>query len=304
MINHTDIPLNATEELKPVRFSLPNIQLAGLECGQESNVDVTVLFLHGWLDNAGSFSSIMQSLAPVSRESRWHLLAVDLAGHGLSQHRNADNFYPFHDYIAEIHQLLTQIDTKKLILVGHSLGALIASCYSAAFPEKVSGLIQIEGLGPLSEPAENSAERLRKGILSRQRILAKPTRRYSSQHEACLHRMQANKLTAKQLKPLIERGTYQQNGEWMWRYDSKLRCESLYRMTEQQSLNYLQAIECPSLLILGETGFPQLASAAARKAVLSHHEEVTVAGGHHCHIESYVQVSDLIVNFVGQIIEN
>ncbi|WP_105902443.1 alpha/beta fold hydrolase [Vibrio gangliei] len=290
--------------LKDVKFLLPHIQLSGLECGHEDHAEVTLLFLHGWLDNAGSFSQIMQELAPVATEERWHLLAVDLAGHGFSQHRNTDNFYPFHDYIADLHLLLAQLDTKKLILVGHSLGALIASCYSAAFPDKVHGLIQIEGLGPLSESADNSAERLRKGILSRQRLLAKPIRRYESQHNACLHRMQANQLTATQLKSLIDRGTVERDGYWYWRYDPKLRCDSLYRMTEQQSLAYLQAITCQNLLILGETGFPQLASAAARKAALSHHEEVTVPGGHHCHIESYAQVSRIIVSFVDKIRQN
>lgn len=289
------------DTLKEIEITLPHIRLAALEFGQESHADVTLLFLHGWLDNAGSFCSILQTLAPIAQQNNWHMLAVDLAGHGLSQHRSADNFYPFHDYIADVHQLLTKMDTKNLILVGHSLGALIASCYSAAFPDKVSGLIQIEGLGPLAEPAENSVNRLRKGLLSRQRILAKPVRRYDSQYDACLHRMQANKLTATQLKPLIKRGTYQQGEHWYWRYDPKLRSESLYRMTEQQGLSFLQAIECPNLLILGETGYPQLASAAARKAALSHHEEVTVPGGHHCHIESCAQVSDFIVSFVDKI---
>ncbi|WP_126000520.1 alpha/beta hydrolase [Vibrio aphrogenes] len=298
--------------LHPTEFILPHIRLAGLQTQPESHADVTLLFLHGWLDNAGSFAAILQNLLVIAKQNKWNMIAIDLAGHGLSQHRSADNFYPFHDYIADVHQLLTQIDSKKTILIGHSLGALIASCYSAAFPENVAGLIQIEGLGPLAESANtesanntesasNSVQRLRKGLLSRQRILAKPIRGYNTQQDACLHRMQVNHLSASQLKPLIERGTYKRDGQWYWRHDPKLRSESLYRMTEQQALSFLQAIQCPNLLILGETGYPQLVSAAARKAALSHHEEVTVPGGHHCHIESSVQVSDFIVSFVDKI---
>lgn len=286
--------------LREREIQLSHLRLSGLEFGQESHANVTLLFLHGWLDNAASFTSVMENLGETAQQQNWHMLAVDLAGHGLSQHRSADNFYPFHDYIADIHELLAKITPNKCILIGHSLGALIASCYSAAFPDKVNGLIQIEGLGPLTEPAENSAERLRKGVLSRQRMLAKPIRRYHSQHDACLHRMHANQLSAKQLKPLIERGTYLQGGHWYWRYDPKLKCQSLFRMTEQQGLSYLQAIECPSLVILGENGFPQLATAESRKAAIKHHQEETVPGGHHCHIESFAQVSDIIRHFVAK----
>lgn len=286
--------------LREREIQLSHLRLSGLEFGQESHANVTLLFLHGWLDNAASFTSVMESLTEVAQQYNWHLLAIDLAGHGLSQYRNLDNFYPFHDYIADIHELLTKIPSNKCILIGHSLGALIASCYSAAFPDKVNGLIQIEGLGPITESAEKSVERLRKGLLSRQRIKAKPIRRYTSQYDACLHRMHANQLSATQLRPLIERGTYRQDDHWYWRYDPKLKCESLYRMTEEQSLAYLQAIQCPSLLILGQNGFPQLVTAVTRKAALMHHEEKTVAGGHHCHIESFVQVSDLIANFVSK----
>lgn len=281
-------------------IQLSHIRLSGLEFGQESHSNVTLLFLHGWLDNAASFTSVMEALSETAQQQNWHMLAMDLAGHGLSQHRSADSFYPFHDYIADVHELLMKMAPNKCILIGHSLGALIASCYSAAFPENVDGLIQIEGLGPLSESAESSVERLRKGVLSRQRIIAKPIRRYKSQHDACLHRMQANQLSAKQLKPLIQRGTYFQDEYWYWRYDPKLKCQSIYRMTEEQCLSYLQAIECPNLLILGQTGFPQLASAETRKAALQNLQEVAVPGGHHCHIESFAQVSDIIRHFVAK----
>lgn len=284
--------------LKERKLQLSNIGLSALEHGKEKAAQATLIFIHGWLDNAASFTTTMESLCQKTEAENWHFLSLDLPGHGLSQHRNPDNYYPFHDYISDLHELLAQIEIKNLILVGHSLGALIASCYSAAFPEKVRGLIQIEGLGPLTECAEKSVQRLRKGVLSRQRVFAKPTRRFSTRHDACLHRMHVNQLSAYQLTPIIERGTYQHGEHWYWRYDPKLVCDSLFRMTEAQGLAYLSAIECPNLLILGEQGFPQLAQAQQRKAALKFSEEVTIMGGHHCHIESVEEVSELIVTFV------
>lgn len=296
--------------IKETQLLLSNIQLSALEYGDRANADISLVFIHGWLDNAGSFIDLIENLKQQTKllkqkeVSNWHFLAIDLAGHGLSQHRGSDSFYPFHDYIDDLHQLLTQISSKKIILVGHSLGALIASCYSAAFPENVHGLIQIEGLGPLSDKASNSVARLRNGILSRQRQMAKPIRGYTSRCQMSAQRMHANQLNEQQLRAIIERGTYQQEGLWYWRYDTKLRCDSLYRMTEQQALAYLSAISCPSLLILGDKGFTQLANARQRKQTMQCQKQVTVVGGHHCHLESCLQVSEQMITFIRQHVLN
>jgi pimeloyl-ACP methyl ester carboxylesterase len=45
-----------------------------------------------------------------------------------------------HDYAALLHQLVTQLGIKKFILVGHSLGALIAYAYSKQYGDSLKGL--------------------------------------------------------------------------------------------------------------------------------------------------------------------
>ena len=154
------------------QFELPAGKMAALEIGNEKTADLSVVFLHGWLDNAGSFKALMEQLNQLN--PHLHLLAIDHFGHGLSSHKSHDNYYPFHDYIADLYQFLDELSPNRLILVGHSLGALIASCYSAAFPEQVEGLVQIEGAGPLTEEPINSLPRLRDGVLSRIRQQNKP----------------------------------------------------------------------------------------------------------------------------------
>ena len=46
-----------------------------------------ILALHGWLDNALSFAS----LAPLLTD--YHMIALDLSGQGLSDHRSPDATY-------------------------------------------------------------------------------------------------------------------------------------------------------------------------------------------------------------------
>ncbi len=129
------------------RYPLAGGNIAAKEFGDTKSSAVTLMFLHGWLDNAASFDSTIEALSRSNFDL--HYCAIDLPGHGLSFHKPEGNFYPFHDYVDDLYQLLTNhFSTQKIIFVGHSLGALIASCFSAAFPELVQGLVQIEGVGP------------------------------------------------------------------------------------------------------------------------------------------------------------
>ena len=117
-------------------FPLSTGTLAALELGQQQSAGTSVIFIHGWLDNAGSFKAIMETMHQLAPDL--HLLAIDLFGHGLSSHKAADNYYAFHDYVDDLHRLLSDISSNHVVLVGHSLGALIASCYSATYSGKAA----------------------------------------------------------------------------------------------------------------------------------------------------------------------
>lgn len=280
------------------RFTLPTGEMAALEIGNEKTADLSVVFLHGWLDNAGSFKALMEQIHQLN--PKLHLLAVDHFGHGLSSHKSRDNYYPFHDYIADMYQLLDKLSPNRLILVGHSLGALIASCYSAAFPEQVEALVQIEGTGPLTESPSNSLQRLRNGVLSRIRQQNKPERALASFDLALKLRMQANQLSADQLLPIVERGTEYRDNKWYWRHDAKLKCDSLYRMAREHANSITSQIRCPHLIVLGDQGFQHLPSNPVDWGE-NPPQVVSVAGGHHCHLEQILEVAKRILGVVNKI---
>lgn len=268
-----------------------------IEYGDPISSNGTILFIHGWLDNAASFETTLNQLNQLT--TNWHLIAVDLAGHGFSEHKSKDSFYPFHDYLDDIHQIVSELSASELILVGHSLGALIASCYSAAFPEKVSALVQIEGYGPLAETPTKSVARIKQGIVSRQRIRNKPERQLASFDEALSLRSHVNQLPKALLYPIVKRGTVQVDGKCYWRHDAKLKSDSLYRMGEQHAQAVLDAIVCPHLVILGENGFSYLQDRESDRCSPS--QKVVIAGGHHCHLESPKLVAELIFGLVNKI---
>ncbi|MEZ8584149.1 alpha/beta fold hydrolase [Vibrio cyclitrophicus] len=278
-------------------YSLASGTLATQQIGNPKTTATTVVFIHGWLDNSASFSSVISNLQVLSPNS--HLVAIDLFGHGFSSHKSG-SYYPFHDYIDDLHQLVTKLSPNRLVLVGHSLGALIASCYSAAFPEKVSGLIQIEGHGPLSEAPHETVSRLREGVLSRLRQRRKPSRPLASLEDAIKLRVHANQIKAELIAPIVERGIAEFENSWQWRCDPNLKCDSLYRMSQAHAEAIMAAIECPQLIVLGNDGFRHLQHNRYKSAHSSLNIE-TVPGGHHCHLESPELVSELILGVVNKI---
>ena len=267
------------------------------ELGNPETAVLTVVFVHGWLDNSASFNTLMQAMH--SQSNRYHLVAIDLFGHGHSSHKPG-SYYPFHDYIDDLHQLVSKISPNRLVLVGHSLGALIASCYSAAFPEKVSGLIQIEGHGPLSEAPQAAVSRLRDGVLSRQRQRRKPSRPLASLEDAIKLRSHANQIAPNLIAPVVMRGIDQVEGIWQWRSDPKLKCDSVYRMSQAHADAINEAIKCPQLIVLGNDGFKELQHNRYKFALNPPIIEM-ISGGHHCHLESPESVSELILGVVNKI---
>ena len=77
--------------------------------------------LHGWLDNAGSFDR----LAPLLPNSK--IIAVDLPGHGLSDHRPQGTSAHFLDYVKDVAVLSDVLGLERFDLIGHSMGGGIAT---------------------------------------------------------------------------------------------------------------------------------------------------------------------------------
>jgi pimeloyl-ACP methyl ester carboxylesterase len=82
--------------------------------------------------------------APLQAELRgYHLLAVDLPGHGLSDPVDYARGQVREHTLRVVDDLLSQLGLETTALVGHSLGGMYALWYAAARPERVASLIAL-----------------------------------------------------------------------------------------------------------------------------------------------------------------
>lgn len=110
-----------------------------------------VLFLlHGWMDVSASFQFLVDSFA-----RDWRIIAPDWRGFGLTEW--ARDGYWFPDYYADLEALLDHYQPgAPALLVGHSMGGVVASVYAGIRPERVARLVSMEGLGLARHAADQA----------------------------------------------------------------------------------------------------------------------------------------------------
>lgn len=261
------------------RIELPWLTLAALEWGDPAAPPLVAL--HGWLDNAGSFAALAPRLAP-----HWRVIALELPGHGHSDHLPAGASYHYLDHVRTVLATLDALELPRCNLLGHSLGGGVASLVAAAAPERIDHLWLIEGLGPLGDDGTHTLQRYR-DALARPPADGKALRVFRDAGQAARARAVASGLAAELARPIVERGLRTTEGGWQWRSDPRLTRPTAVRLAESQILALLAGIEAPAALLLSQPATPYLPAAMmqARAACVPHIEVQHLAGGHHLHLE-------------------
>lgn len=128
---HTFFPYNLQK-----RYNFPlrrlNMALKYQEAGNCKNK--TIVLIHG---AGGSSATWFMQLKGLSK--RFHIVAMDLNGHGGSQDRSEEDIQSA--YLEDIEQFVTQYNDP--ILGGHSMGGALTQLYALRYPEQLSGIILI-----------------------------------------------------------------------------------------------------------------------------------------------------------------
>ncbi len=126
---------------------------------REAGAGPALVLLHGIGSQSGSWVRQLEALAP-----RFRVIAWDAPGYGESDPLPAEA-PSADDYAGSLGALLDALGVQQAVLVGSSLGALMAGAFAARWPRRVAGLVLLNpaggyGLADAKEREEKLAARL------------------------------------------------------------------------------------------------------------------------------------------------
>ena len=255
-----------------------------------------LILLHGGRDHSRSWDWVAQAL-----RDDWHILAPDLRGHGDSDWAATGDYSPMAN-VYDLAQLIHQKQLAPVTLIAHSYGGNIALRYTGIYPDTVSKLVAIEGLGPspkvIKERYGNPVDaRLRDWIDNRRTMSGLAPRRYASLDEAYDRMKSVNHhLSDAQARHLTVHGISQnEDGTYSWKFDNMFRVFPPFDIPQADIHHLWGRITCPTLLLYGADSW---ASNPAEDGRIAHFQDAVVEvyenAGHWLHHDQFDRfLSDL-----------
>jgi pimeloyl-ACP methyl ester carboxylesterase len=261
-----------TTQSQPTTKSLSanGLRLNYLEWGDAGALPVVCV--HGYTGSAQAFNALARHIG-----DRAHIIAPDVRGHGESAW-SPEGAYQYKDQAADLAALVDRLELDHFVLIGTSMGGIIAMAYAAQSPARLRGLV-INDIGP--DP-EAGSQRITGLVGSRPEDFA-------SLDAAMEYRREASPITA--ARPLDDQrelalGVLRElpDGRWGWKMDPAYIEQRVRRGAPPRPALWpaLEALTCPTLVVWG-TDSDVLSEAQARRmaTTLPHGELVTVPGVGH-----------------------
>jgi pimeloyl-ACP methyl ester carboxylesterase len=99
-----------------------------------------LLLIHGFTGAKEDFTPWLGPLA----ESGWHAVAPDLRGHGMSSKPEAESSYTFELLTDDMLGLADALGWDQYVLLGHSMGGMVAQFMACAAPARLTSLILMD----------------------------------------------------------------------------------------------------------------------------------------------------------------
>ena len=261
-----------------------------------------VVLVHGGWDHGRMFDGIAPEIAALG----FHVVALDLRGHGDSGRLGGSGAC----------WLAWNLDLALLIghlgrpagLVGHSMGGGQALSVAGAFPELVTWVVCIDGLGPSFEhtaPADHGAM-VAQWLAGAEALRPAPPRTYASIEEMAARRRKVNvRLPEEWALHLALHGSRPwPGGGFVWKSDPAMRVGGPGPFGEGVLRAQHGLTQCPVLALTGsepDQWSDLTADAiAGRLAVMPRaRHEVVPGAGHYVHIEQPEAVLGHLAGFVG-----
>jgi pimeloyl-ACP methyl ester carboxylesterase len=264
-----------------------------------------VVCVHGGWDHGRMWDGFAPRVAALGH----HVVALDQRGHGDSGRlHSGTSWLTWNLDLA----LLARHLGAPVGLIGHSMGGGQALSVAAAFPELVSWVVNIDGLGPPPEMMRvvDHAAHAAQWLGDAERIWWEPQREYDSIAEMAERRKAINtRLPYEWCEHLARYGSVRApGGRLVWKSDQIMRLGSPQPFGEPHLLAQYGQIGCPVLVLTGsepdQWSFLAPADRARRLHAIARHEHHVVEGaGHYVHIEQPVAALDHLRAFLAHVVD-
>src|SRR6185437_1311172 len=105
-----------------------------------------VVLVHGWACNENYWNA---QIAPL-KAAHYSVVLVDLAGHGASGKNRTD--WSMANYGEDVASVVRQLPQRQVVIVGHSMGGLVALEATRRIGDRVIGIIAVDALKSIGEP--------------------------------------------------------------------------------------------------------------------------------------------------------
>ncbi len=286
----------ANTKARSVRHRVRGVDYHVTEWGQAQCP--LLVYLHGWGDAGSTFQFVVDEL-----KQDWFVIAPDWRGFGESKVEAESYWFP--DYLADLDAILEIYSPDVAVrLVGHSMGANVASLYAGAMPERVVALVNVEGFGLSDSDPEDAPGRYRQWIEAGRSLPAYSS--YESLEELAPRIMRRSPRLSEDRALFVADKWAESHADGVIRIKAdrahKLPNAVLYR--RQEAVACWRNVAAPVLTVVGSdtdiTG--DLKSwIDAETCPFSNSESVTIAGaGHMVHFDQPASLAELIEEFLAK----
>ena len=250
-----------------------------------------VVCCHGWLDQGAAWDAVAVRL--VARGYR--VLAPDHRGHGHSAWTPPGTTYHFMEYVADLHAVLDEAAIARAILVGHSMGGTVASLFAGLRPDRVRGLVLLDGLGPGAVAVGDAVHQA--GVFLEQCRAPRPHKPMPSLADAAERICRTNpSLTSDVARRLAKRATRSTPAGLVWRWDPLHRTRAAVAYDADRHIETLRRIQAPVAIGIGrDSWYPHMPGLEQRTEAIPWRVAMeSLATGHDIHHA----VPDTVVEWV------
>ncbi|MGK7921460.1 MAG: alpha/beta fold hydrolase [Trichodesmium sp.] len=295
-----DIPVSVTPSTKQLTRSEKFIEFRGnqicLSSWGSPNAPI-VLCIHGLLEQGLAWQEVALPLAAKG----YRVVAPDLFGHGCSSHLEMVTSYNSLTFLAQIDRVIQELSEQPLLLVGHSMGAMLAATIASVRQEKIKRLVLVELPLPADESKQESTVNQLTTCL--EYINSTPQHPTFPDVATAARRLRQGtpSLSEEFSYILAERTTKPKQGGVCWSWDAILRTRSIlsfnsFQGDRSQYLAMLKSIQVPTTLVYGDNSkLNRPEDLQQQQIAMTQAKQVFLSGGHNLHIDAASALASLIL---------